>query len=176
MVRPGSQGLLRCARSSSVAANEHTAKYFPRRKRVQPLPGSINCRRSVTVSEPPLHFVPFDADMQLKEVILGDRCLEDLDWCTSTRRRQVTISRRFQRPSRIPLISRRLERLHPTTRAARQVAARPFSFSGSVSFPDACRMCRPAGLPRPTFDRPKSLVSVSTGSARLGRAVPGASE
>jgi hypothetical protein len=31
-----------------------------------------------TVTEPPLHFVPFDADMQLKEVVLGDRCLEDL--------------------------------------------------------------------------------------------------
>ena len=32
-----------------------------------------------TVSEPPLHFVSFDADMQLKEVILGDRCVEDLN-------------------------------------------------------------------------------------------------
>lgn len=32
-----------------------------------------------TVAEPPLHFVPFEADMRLKEVILGDRCLEELD-------------------------------------------------------------------------------------------------
>jgi hypothetical protein len=31
------------------------------------------------VSEPPLHFVSFDADMQLKEVVLGERCLEELN-------------------------------------------------------------------------------------------------
>jgi Protein of unknown function (DUF2971) len=32
-----------------------------------------------TVPEPPLHFVSFDVEMQLKEVILGDRCLQDLN-------------------------------------------------------------------------------------------------
>ena len=31
------------------------------------------------LSEPPHHFVPFDDDMRLAEVILGDRCQESLE-------------------------------------------------------------------------------------------------
>jgi hypothetical protein len=34
---------------------------------------------SSAISELSLHFVPFNADMQLKEVVLGERCPEDLN-------------------------------------------------------------------------------------------------
>ena len=77
----GRKGLLRCARSSRVAANEHTAKYFPRRKaRSTPPRFDQLSGRFVTVSEPPRHLIPFDADTQLKEAGLGRPLSELSQW------------------------------------------------------------------------------------------------